>query len=107
LNASKREGYGCIEEKRITDPCAIRNNNHKTSGWPPFQANQYIYNPNPPALSPQRFIITHNNQPPPIRINFSHSPPPQKYSPQVSPQERAKYDREADAKKPALSEFKE
>ena len=84
-----------------------RNNNFKSSSWQlPIQTH-YFYSPLPPMISPPKIVVGQNNLPTPLKINFSHSPPPQKYSPQLSPRDLVGIEREEQGKKVGLSEFKE
>lgn len=105
--ATKTERSIQLEEKKVTEPVLVRNNNFKSSSWQAPNQTQYFYAPLPPVISPPKLVVRQSNQPTSVRINFSHSPPPQKYSPQLSPRDFVGFDREAESKKVGLSEFKE
>lgn len=96
-----------LEERREGEPAMVRNNNFKSSSWQVPNHIQYFYSPLPPVISPPKLVVRQSNQPTPVKINFSHSPPPQKYSPQLSPRDLVAFDREGDNRKVGLSEFKE
>lgn len=81
----------------------VRNNNFKSSSWQVPNKTQYFYSPLPPMISPPKMVVRQSNMPTPLKVNFSHSPAPQKYSPQISPRDLVGFDREGESKKVGLS----
>jgi hypothetical protein len=107
INFIKPEKTEKISESKPIEPLFARNNRQTVSGWQQIMPNAF-YVPPPATVSP-RLLISHT-QPPPIKINFSHSPPPansHRYSPLISPRDFTQIEREESRRPPVLSDLKE